>query len=74
MSESTHHSKPGVCFKARRPIGTAAKPGKCSTLSCMRVDSALEAFRHNPTHGGFGALTVQSTPSANYVNRRFLSY
>ena len=43
-----------------------------SPLSSM--DSGLEAFSRNPTHGSFSALTFQSTEFANYVNQRFLSY
>jgi hypothetical protein len=43
-----------------------------SSLSSM--DSGLEAFSRNPTHGSFSALTFQSTEFANYVNQRFLSY
>jgi hypothetical protein len=38
------------------------------------MDSGLEAFSLNPTHGSFSALTFQSTEFANYVNQRFLSY
>ena len=29
------------------------------------MDSDLEAFIHNPTHGSFGALPFQGTPSPN---------
>ena len=43
-----------------------------SPLSSM--DSGLEAFSRNPTHGSFSALTFQSTELTNYVNQRFLSY
>ena len=43
-----------------------------SPLSSM--DSGLEAFSRNPTHGSFSALTFQSTEFTNYVNQRFLSY
>ena len=43
-----------------------------TTLSSM--DSGLEAFSRNPTHGSFSALTFQSTEFANYANQRFLSY
>ena len=38
------------------------------------MDSGLEAFSRNPTHGSFSALTFQSTEFAKYANRRFLSY
>jgi hypothetical protein len=40
----------------------------------ISMDSGLEAFSRNPTHGSFSALTFQSTEFANYVNQRFLSY
>ena len=43
-----------------------------SSLSSM--DSDLEAFSHNPTHGSFAALPSQATALTNYVNQRFLSY
>ena len=46
--------------------------GCISPLSSM--DSGLEAFSRNPTHGSFSALTFQSTELTNYVNQRFLSY
>ena len=46
--------------------------GCVSPLSSM--DSGLEAFSRNPTHGSFSALTFQSTELTNYVNQRFLSY
>ena len=38
------------------------------------MDSDLEAFSHNPTHGSFAALPFQATAFTNYVNQRFLSY
>ena len=43
-------------------------------LSLFSMDSGLEAFSRNPTHGSFSALTFQSTEFANYANQRFLSY
>ncbi len=45
---------------------------KVSSLSSM--DSDLEAFSHNPTHGSFAALSFQTTANTNYANERFLSY
>ena len=55
------------------PILTHDNIGRIlSTLSSM--DSGLEAFSRNPTHGSFSALTFQSTEFTNYVNQRFLSY
>ena len=38
------------------------------------MDSDLEAFSHNPTHGSVAALAFQLTAKTNYVNKRFLSY
>ena len=38
------------------------------------MDSDLEAFSHNPTHGSFAPLAFQPSAMTNYVNRRFLSY
>jgi hypothetical protein len=43
-----------------------------SSLSSM--DSDLEAFSRNPTHGSFAALAFQLTAKTNYANKRFLSY
>ena len=38
------------------------------------VDSDLEAFSHNPTHGSFAPLAFQPSAMTNCVNQRFLSY
>lgn len=38
------------------------------------LDSDLEAFSHNPTHGGFAPLAFQPSAMTNCVNQRFLSY
>jgi hypothetical protein len=43
-------------------------------LSFSSMDSGLEAFSRNPTHGSFSAWTFPSTEWTNYVNQRFLSY
>ena len=40
----------------------------------VSMDSGLEAFSLNPTHGSFGALAFQPAPFTNYANRVFLSY
>jgi hypothetical protein len=50
---------------------TARKSNR-SPISSM--DSGLEAFSRNPTHGSFSAWTFPSTEWTNYVNQRFLSY
>ncbi len=38
------------------------------------IDSGLEAFSHNLTHGSFAALPFQATALTNCANQRFLSY
>ena len=48
--------------------------GKADISPLSSMDSGLEAFSRNPTHGSFSALTFQSTELTNYVNQRFLSY
>ena len=48
--------------------------GKQTYRRFSSMDSGLEAFSRNPTHGSFSALTFQSTELTNYVNQRFLSY
>jgi hypothetical protein len=46
-----------------------------SLIHCIfSMDSDLEAFSHDPTHGSFAALAVQLTAFTNYVIHRFLSY
>ena len=46
--------------------------GKKSSRSSM--DSGLEAFSHNPTHGSFSPLPVRAGENTKYANQRFLSY
>ena len=38
------------------------------------LDSDLEVFSHNPTHGSFAPLAFQPSVMTNCVNQRFLSY
>lgn len=38
------------------------------------LDSDLEAFSHNPTHGSFAPLAFQPSAMTNCANQRFLSY
>ncbi|KAK8955308.1 hypothetical protein KSP40_PGU002636 [Platanthera guangdongensis] len=38
------------------------------------LDSDLEAFSHNPTHGSFARLAFQLSAMTNCLNQRFLSY
>ena len=56
------------------PILTHVTSGKATISPLSSMDSGLEAFSRNPTHGSFSALTFQSTEFTNYVNQRFLSY
>ena len=55
------------------PILTHVILGKLES-PYFSMDSGLEAFSRNPTHGSFSAMTFQSTEFANYANQRFLSY
>ena len=38
------------------------------------LDSDLEAFSHNPTHGSLAPLAFQPSAMTNCVNQRFPSY
>jgi hypothetical protein len=38
------------------------------------MDSDLEAFSRNPTHGSFAALAFQRTANTNDAQKVFLSY
>lgn len=38
------------------------------------LDSDLEAFSHNPTHGSFAPLVFRPSAMTKCVNQRFLSY
>ena len=53
---------------------THVTSGNTNVSPLISMDSGLEAFSRNPTHGSFSALTFQSTEFAKYVNQRFLSY
>ena len=44
------------------------------TSSLSSMDSDLEAFSRNPTHGSVAALACQLTAKTNYANKQFLSY
>ena len=57
-----------------KAMRTRVTSGSKNVSSLFSMDSGLEAFSRNPTHGSFSALTFQSTEFANYVNQRFLSY
>jgi hypothetical protein len=60
--------------RASTPIITHDNIRESNVSPLSSMDSGLEAFSRNPTHGSFSALTFQSTEFANYVNQRFLSY
>jgi hypothetical protein len=49
-----------------------SKDGRQHCLVSM--DSDLEAFSRNPTHGSFAALAFQPAAFTNYANLVFLSY
>ena len=40
----------------------------------VSMDSDLEAFSRNPTHGSFAAIAFQLAAFTNYANWVFLSY
>ncbi|MEL7079773.1 MAG: hypothetical protein AAGM46_28565, partial [Cyanobacteria bacterium J06582_2] len=47
---------------------------KITRILLSSMDSDLDAFSHNPTHGSFTALAFQPTVFTNYVKQLFLSY
>ena len=53
-------------------VGREAVGGRRRRFSSL--DSDLEAFSHNPAHGGFAPLAFQPSAMTNCVNQRFLSY
>lgn len=61
------------------PLGTRGpllRVGKRAAGACVAAspDSDLEAFSHNPAHGGFAPLAFQPSAMTNCANQRFLSY
>ena len=57
---------------AKRPnVGRGERRAQAPVAS---LDSDLEAFSHNPTHGSFAPLAFQPSAMTNCVNQRFLSY
>lgn len=73
----TRVSRP--CYDMKHARGRALclcmeKHWESSKSPLFSMDSGLEAFSRNPTHGSFSALTFQSTEFAKYVIQRFLSY
>ena len=69
------HTVPLQCYDlGPKAMLTHVTSGNKNVSPLISMDSGLEAFSRNPTHGSFSALTFQSTEFANYVNQRFLSY
>ena len=64
-----------ACFWGRTgaPTGSRVTTGEVESAASS-MDSDLEAFSHNPTHGSFASLAFQPNAMTNYVNQRFLSY
>jgi hypothetical protein len=61
--------------RARRgKAPTAGREGRRALAPVPSLDSDLEAFSHNPTHGSFAPLAFQPSAMTNCVNQRFLSY
>ena len=58
------------------PEGPLLRVGKRAAGARVAAspDSDLEAFSHNPTHGGFAPLAFQPSAMTNCANQRFLSY
>ena len=65
-------------------VNQLVKSGQAYFFSCkstdggnqclVSMDSDLEAFSRNLTHGSFGAMPFQAAPFTNYANNVFLSY
>jgi hypothetical protein len=64
-----------TCFWGRTSAPTSSRvtTGEVESAASS-MDSDLEAFSHNPTHGSFASLAFQPNAMTNYVNQRFLSY
>jgi hypothetical protein len=65
-----------TCFWGRKksaPTSSRVTTGEVESAASS-MDSDLEAFSHNPTHGSFASLAFQPNAMTNYVNQRFLSY
>ena len=64
-----------TCFwgRMRAPTSSRVTTGEVESAASS-MDSDLEAFSHNPTHGSFASLAFQPNAMTNYVNQRFLSY
>ena len=62
-----------VPLGAKRPLLLVGKRAAGVRIASS-PDSDLEAFSHNPTHGGFAPLAFQPSAMTNCANQRFLSY
>lgn len=64
-----------TCSRGRTSVPTISRvtTGEVESAASS-MDSDLEAFSHNPTHGSFAPLAFQPSAMTNYVNQRFLSY
>jgi len=67
------HSLFAFCDCDFAPTGSQVTSGEVESAASS-MDSDLEAFSHNPTHGSFAPLAFQPSAMTNYVNQRFLSY
>ena len=78
-ARGTMFRRPGgaldTCFWGRKGVPTSSRvtTGEVESAASS-MDSDLEAFSHNPTHGSFASLAFQPNAMTNYVNQRFLSY
>ena len=60
--------------KSGEPISSHVT-SQCGGQHCLvSMDSDLEAFSRDPTHGSFAAMAFQPAAFTNYANRVFLSY
>jgi hypothetical protein len=76
---ASHNTSVGPAWPMARALGGASAPnvgrgGQQAQASVASLDSDLEAFSHNPTHGSFAPLAFQPSAMTNGVNQRFLSY
>ena len=76
--ESRRHLQPATRFPGSgwspETILPRAKRGPDGIVAVSRRDSALEAFRHNPTDGSFAPPAARPSAWTKCPNLRFLSY
>ena len=61
----------GPLGRKRPNVGRGERRAQATVAS---LDSDLEAFSHNLTHGSFAPLAFQPSVMTNCVNQWFLSY